>query len=85
MKKPKKVQTKFRTNVLSHIPGGCVIILTYKNGDSLIYDKIKHPKKYLERALENPNITTAYLNNEVVWTMELPKKRNLIPLQQKVA
>ena len=78
----KHVQTKFRKHILSFIPGGCVIILTHKNGESFIYDKIKYPKAYLEKALKNPSIKTAYLNNEIVWAEPEPKMRRLIPFNK---
>lgn len=74
------VSPKYRTNVLSRIPGGCTIIITHKNCESFIYDKIKYPKKYLDKVLQNPNIVAAYLNNELVWKAEPIAPRKLLKI-----
>jgi hypothetical protein len=40
------VAKKYRTNPLSHKPGGDTIAVILKNGFKLIYDNIKFPDKY---------------------------------------
>ena len=39
----------FRTNFLSHIPGGCGIIIEYQDKKLHGYSKVKHPDKYVEK------------------------------------
>ena len=40
------VAPKYRTNSLSHEPGGETIAVILKNGFKLIYDNIKYPDRY---------------------------------------
>ena len=40
------VARKYRTNPLSHQPGGETIAVILKNGFKLIYDNIKYPENY---------------------------------------
>ena len=40
------VAKKYRTNPLSHKPGGDTIAVILKNGFKLIYDNIKYPDRY---------------------------------------
>lgn len=44
-----KVADEFRTNNLSLTPGGSEVSITYVNGKTLVYDKIKSPLKYIQR------------------------------------
>ena len=37
----------FRTNPLSHRPGGSTVKVTYDNGSSRIYDKVKNVEAYI--------------------------------------
>lgn len=48
---PKKVvwvQRKFRTNELSHTPGGADVIVEYHTSKVLGYDWVKYPSRYVE-------------------------------------
>jgi len=56
-----KVGDEYRTNVLSHKPGGYTVTIVYHNGKSLDYNKIKFPQKYINAALENPEVKDAYI------------------------
>lgn len=55
------VADKYRTNELSHIPGGTEVVVEYHNGDVFGYDCIKFSSSYIfaifrgvvENALEN--------------------------------
>lgn len=59
------ITPKFRKHPLSFIPGGCIILVTDKRGDTRIYDKIKYPEKYIHGIFEkNMNgVTTIYVDN----------------------
>ena len=41
------VSRKYRTNPLSHEPGGCDVVIEYHNGDVFGYDWIKFPSRYV--------------------------------------
>lgn len=43
------VADEYRTNPLSHQPGGCTIKVKYKDGSIRIYDKIKNIDAYTSR------------------------------------
>ena len=42
-----KVKDEFRTNPLSHQPGGCTVRVTFKNGTHRDYDKVKKPQAFI--------------------------------------
>ena len=42
-----KVKDEFRTNPLSHQPGGCTVRVTFKNGTHRDYDKVKKPMAFV--------------------------------------
>ena len=50
-----RVASKYRTNPLSHKPGGDTIAVILKNGFKLIYDNIKFPDRYA-RAIHGEDI-----------------------------
>ena len=65
-----KVGDNYRTNPLSHKPGGSTVRVTFKNGDYRDYDKVKHPSAFIARCLE--------LNNDIETAVILdPNKINL--------
>lgn len=51
------VGDKHRTHPWSIEPGGCTVVVLFKNGDCLGYDKVKRPHKYL------PKVSSNYLCN----------------------
>jgi hypothetical protein len=55
-----KVADEYRTNDLSLVPGGKTVSVTYSNGKTLVYDKVKSPAKYIAalkaKASENGEI-----------------------------
>ena len=59
-----KVADQFRTNNLSLTPGGSEVIITYKNGQRLVYDKIKNPKKYIHSLDNYSKIVSVEVNGE---------------------
>lgn len=42
-----KIKDEFRTNPLSHLPGGCTVRVTFKNGTHRDYDKVKKPMAFI--------------------------------------
>lgn len=50
-----KVGDNYRTNPLSHKPGGSVVRVTFKNGNVLDYDKVKHPQAFIKKIMERGN------------------------------
>lgn len=59
-----KVADQFRTNSLSLKPGGSVVEITYANGQTLIYDKIKSPLKYVHSLDSYSDIISVKVNGE---------------------
>jgi len=50
-----KVGDEFRTNPLSHKPGGSTVRVTFKNGAARDYDKVKHPESFIKKIWEIGN------------------------------
>ncbi len=59
-----KVADAFRTNDLSFIPGGFEVSITLNNGQTLVYDKIKSPKKYIQSLSNYKDIVEVKVNGE---------------------
>jgi len=53
------VKDEYRTNSLSLTPGGYTVMVEFKDGTILFYDKIKCPNAYIERVYLNPNVKEA--------------------------
>lgn len=45
------VEDDYRTNVLSHLPGGRDVVVEYANGKAFWYDRIKRPAEYIRKIL----------------------------------
>ena len=53
MSKSHKVGDEYRTNPLSHQPGGSTVrILFESTGNTRDYDKVKHPMAFIKRCYE---------------------------------
>jgi hypothetical protein len=50
------VADEFRTNPLSLVPGGHTVIVTFRDGSELEYDKIHNVFAYEEVAYLNPEV-----------------------------
>ena len=59
-----KVADAFRTNDLSFIPGGFEVSITLNNGQTLVYDKIKSPRKYIQSLSNYKDIVEVKVNGE---------------------
>jgi hypothetical protein len=53
------VKDEYRTNPLSLIPGGYTVMVEYKDGTILFYDKIKNPNAYIEMIYLNQDVKEA--------------------------
>jgi len=58
------VSDQFRTNNLSLTPGGSEVSITLNNGQTLVYDKIKSPKKYIQSLSNYKDIVEVKVNGE---------------------
>ena len=56
MKNPIKVKKKYRTNPLSHTPGGVTVTVKLKDGTSLQYDNVKYPNGYINKLRRDPQV-----------------------------
>jgi len=48
-----KVTDEFRTNSLSSKPGGVTVVVQDSNGFTKEYDKVKFPKAFILKVIEN--------------------------------
>jgi hypothetical protein len=53
------VGDQYRKNPLSLVPGGCSVMVEFKDGNVLIYDNIKSPYAYIQKLMKNPDVRTA--------------------------
>lgn len=51
-----KVSDEYRTNPLSHEPGGSTVIVFYQDGTSREYDKVKNVKAYTRYMLQKYDV-----------------------------
>jgi len=64
-----QVEDRYRTNPLSHEPGGSVVKIHYDT-EVKIYDKVKNPKKYLASVAHKINVAgirKIEVNGEPFW------------------
>lgn len=63
------VSDTFRTNSLSLVPGGSVVVINESDGTTKAYDKVKNPKAYINAILKkNSRIETIYVDDQLVWS-----------------
>jgi hypothetical protein len=48
-----RVKDEYRTNPLSHQPGGSNVTVTYSDGFSQTYDKVKFPDAFIRKINES--------------------------------
>ena len=73
------VKRNYRTNPLSHIPGGVDVVVEYHNGENFGYDWVKYPIKYIKKLF--PQMVDYY--DQVFF--KLSKKKQLEIAQEKIA
>ena len=69
------VNDRSRTNELSLSPGGSVVTVVHKDGRRLVYDKIKKPQAYINRACGDESVVEILLDGKKVY----PNIPNLYP------
>lgn len=71
-----KVGDDYRTNPLSHKPGGSTVRIGFKStGEHRDYDKVKHPMAFIKRCYEmDDDIAMAWVLGED-GTEEVPRTR----------
>lgn len=57
------VKDKYRTNQLSLTPGGSVVKVQMKNGNILVYDKVKSPIAYISNLTTRDEIVEVWVND----------------------
>jgi len=67
-----KVADQYRTNPLSHEPGGDEVSVYTKDGMVRTYDKVKSPQKYISNLHFKEDIVRIDINGAEVWTSREP-------------
>jgi len=67
-----RVADQYRTNPLSHQPGGDEVTVYTKDGMVRTYDKIKSPAKYIAGLEFKEDIVRIDINGEETWTSKEP-------------
>jgi hypothetical protein len=64
MQRTVHVRDEYRTNKLSLEPGGHQVAVTFKNGKTLVYDKVKNPKAYIKSLSDYGSIVSVTVDGE---------------------
>jgi hypothetical protein len=67
-----KVQDQYRTNSLSHQPGGSEVTIYTRDGLIKTYDKVKSPPKYISGLAFKNDIVRIDVDGETKWTTQEP-------------
>lgn len=70
-----RVEDQYRTNPLSHQPGGSEVTVYTRDGLSRTYDKIKNPQSYIGRLEFKEDIVRVDIDGEQKWTSQEPGVR----------
>lgn len=63
-----KVADQYRTNKLSLKPGGHSVTITYADGKSYEYDKVKKPNAYVKKVMKTDKaVIEVLVDNVSVW------------------
>jgi hypothetical protein len=72
------VKDQFRTNPLSHQPGGYHVSVTYEDGLTLVYDKVKKPGPYVrsieEKGHDHGRILEIKIDGTTAWDIDDPRQ-----------
>lgn len=81
MAKPIVVAAKYRTNRLSHLPGGSIVTVEYadesqlctstkklKDRRSRTYTNVKNPRAYAEKIKANMSVTKIFVDGTLYWS-----------------
>lgn len=67
-----RVQDQYRTNPLSHEPGGQEVTVYTKDGMVRTYDKVKSPHRYIGNLHFKDDIIRIDIDGESAWTSQEP-------------
>lgn len=67
-----KVADEYRTNPLSHEPGGDEVTVYMRDGLIRTYDKIKNPQRYIGGLHFKEDIVRIDINGEQAWSSQEP-------------
>jgi len=67
-----RVEDQYRTNPLSHEPGGDEVTVYTKDGLIRTYDKIKNPQMYIGSLSFKEEIVRVDINGDQKWTSKEP-------------
>lgn len=67
-----RVADEYRTNPLSHEPGGDEVTVYMRDGLIRTYDKIKNPQKYIGGLHFKEDIVRIDINGEQAWSSQEP-------------
>jgi len=56
-----KVRDEYRSNDLSHTPGGVTVVVKLTNGKTREYDKIKYPNRYIDKVILKDDVEDAWI------------------------
>jgi hypothetical protein len=70
-----KVADEYRTNPLSHQPGGDEVKVYLRDGMVYTYDKIKSPVNYIGKLEFKENIVRIDINGNQAWTSSEPGQK----------
>jgi hypothetical protein len=70
-----KVADEYRTNPLSHQPGGDEVRVYLRDGMVYTYDKVKSPRNYINKLEFKENIVRIDINGEKAWSSIEPGVR----------
>lgn len=70
MQKKLIVHDTFRTNELSHTPGGYTVTVIFNNGSSRVYDKVKNPEAYSRSIIKDQSIKKILVDGQTFWTRD---------------
>jgi hypothetical protein len=69
-----KVEDQYRTNPLSHEPGGSEVTVYMDYGSVYVYDKIKNPTRYIGSLPKRDSIIRIDLDSRQVWDVNVDSK-----------
>lgn len=58
------VDQQYRTNRLSHVPGGATVTSIMRDGSHLEYPNIKNPDAYIRKAADDPAVVAFLVNGK---------------------
>jgi len=56
-----KVRDEYRSNDLSHTPGGVTVVVKLTNGKTREYDKIKYLNRYIDKVILKDDVEDAWI------------------------